>query len=138
MIVKDALALMAKNPTVDFPWEGALIALVNTFVPEGSQLDPTSADATALLDAINSMEDALKEMVYSSNIGLAKVATSASTLTTPAKSGRTYFLGVFAALCCVIALWLTAKVGNGASSGDVVEILKLLLSLAAPSGPASP
>ena len=128
MNVKKAISLMAANPAVDFPFQPTLIKLINGFVGPESQLDPLTAEAKEVQDAINTMDASLQEMVYNSNLDSVNVIDP---LPAPVavKDSRSYLLVMFAVTLCLTAMLMVTKVGNGASGSDVVEILKLILGL---------
>lgn len=131
MNVKKAVDLMARNPAVDFPWEPVLINLINGFVPEDRQLDPLTAEAREILEAIESMDASLQEMVYNSNVDPVKVIDPLPAPVAVMKNSRSHLLVLFAATLCVAALMMVMKVGDGVTGSDVVEILKLIHSLVA-------
>lgn len=130
MNVKKAISLMAANPAVDFPFQPTLIKLINGFVGTERQLDPLTAEAKEVQDAIDSMDTSLQEMVYNSNLDSVNVIDP---LPAPVavKDGRSYLLVMFAATLCLTALLMVTKLGNGATGSDVVEIVKLIHSLIA-------
>lgn len=68
MNVKIAISMMAKNPAVNFNWENDLVALVNSFLPNESQLDPRTAGAKEVETAIGSLEASLQDMVYAASL----------------------------------------------------------------------
>lgn len=131
MNVKKAVALMARNPAVDFPWEPVLINLINGFVPEDRQLDPLTAEAKEVLEAIDSMDASLQEMVYNSNLDSVNVIDPLPAPVAVVKSNRSHMLILFSVTLCVAALMMVMKVGDGVTGSDVVEILKLIHSLVA-------
>lgn len=133
MNVKQAIGLMAQNPAVDFQWESTLITLINSFLPPDRQLDPHTAEATEVQAAIDSLDSSLQDMVYNSNLGLANVANPLPTSVPTVKPNKTYLLGLCAVTVCVIALMLTAQHGGGLTGPDVVEIIKLFISLVVPA-----
>lgn len=132
MNVKGAIALMVQYPAVDFPWQRALINLVNACSSPDRQLDPLTAEAKEVQDAINSMDASLQEMVYNSSLDSVNVTEPVPAPVVVMKDGRSHLLVFFAVTLCLTALMMTLKVGNGATGSDVVEILKLFLSLIGP------
>lgn len=145
MNVKDAIVLMAKHPAVGFPWEETLVSLVNGFLPAESQLDPNTASASEVQVAIDSLEVTLQEMVYASHIGPAQTPYTPPPVVQPppviapvqvVDSGKTIVFWMFGAGICICAVLLALRVGDGASSADVVELLKLAISLISDKAPA--
>jgi hypothetical protein len=129
MNVKSAIGLMARNPAVDFPWQPALINLINGFVPADRQLDPLTAEAKEVQEAIGSMDASLQEMVYNSNLDSVNVIDPVPAPVAVIKNSRSNLLLLFAFTLCACALMMVWKVGDGATGADVVEILKLILSV---------
>lgn len=134
MNVKDAVALMAKNPAVGFPWEGALVSLINGFLPPESQLDPLTAEAKEILDAIETFEPSVKEMIYGSSLGNVNVVSPSPPVAVLAPSvgpmnPTAYHQLMLGAVGAVVATAAVGMAMNGAAAGDVIELLKLLASL---------
>lgn len=133
MNVRDAVALMAKNPAVGFPWEGALVSLVNGFLPQANQLDPITAEAKEILDAIELLEPSVKEMIYGSSLGNVNVAIPlpapapipAAGPMNPVTYHQLMLGGVGAALTTVVVIMAL----RGSAAADILEMLKLLVSL---------
>lgn len=129
MNVKSAIELMAKNPAVDFPWQVTLVNLINGFIPADRQLDPLTAEAKEVKEAIGLMDASLQEMVYNSNLDSVNVIDPVPAPVAVIKNSRSNLLVLFAVTLCVSALMMVWKVGDGATGADVVEILKLILSI---------
>lgn len=133
MNVRDAVALMAKNPAVDFPWEGTLVGLINGFLPQASQLDPLTAEAKEIQDAIETLEPSLKDMIYGSNLGNANIVTPlpSSTVATAVQPMNpvTYHQLAFGAVGVVLCGVTIMMAMRGAASSDIIEMLKVLVSL---------
>jgi len=127
MNVRDAVALMAKNPAVGFPWEGALVSLINGFLPQANQLDPLTAEAKEILDAIETLEPSVKEMIYGSNLGNVNVVTPlpATGPMNPVTYHQIMLGGVGAVFTAVVVIMAL----KGSASADIIEMLKLLASL---------
>lgn len=134
MNVKKAINMMVRNPAVDFPWKHALFGLVNSVLPSGSQLDPLTASAMELQDAVSTLDAATKQLLFDSTLthgrdlgGQTPVVDNAEGAI-DMKSRNALFIA-FGATICVCALVLTSKVGGGVGleSKEIVELLKLLL-----------
>lgn len=149
MNVKDAIALMAKNPAVSFPWEGTLVGLINGFLPEGNQLDPNTAQAADVQAAIDSLTTELQEMVYTSHIGpsqspyvsqpapapaqpapvpLVPVLSPADANAAALTASRNLIFKLFGAVICIIALLWALNLGSGKPS-DVIDLLRIAVTL---------
>lgn len=133
MNVRDAVALMAKNPAVGFPWEGALVSLINGFLPQANQLDPITAEAKEILDAIETLEPSVKEMIYGSSLGNANIVTPLPATVAAAAAGpmnaitfHQIMLGSAGAAVVLVTIMMAMK---GAAANDIVEMFKVLASL---------
>jgi len=135
MNVKDAIDLMARNPAVGFPWEPTLVNLVNGFLPSGCQLDPHTAEALEIQNAIDSLDASIQEMVLTSSIGAANVAASVPTPSIPAPKQSKADLQKWAGfLVCIFALSIAAKIGDGAIVLEIIKVFAPLLGVDLPSG----
>lgn len=134
MKIEDALNLMGRNPAVDFPWEEALIGLVNSFLNVDAQLDPRTATAMEIKSALSTLDAVTQQMVLVTSVG-GQVSVMSDTPVSSAgvktdKTSRHFaaFMG-FGATVCVIALFLASGVGNGVNTEAVVEISKLIVEI---------
>jgi len=148
MNVKDAIALMAKNPAVSFPWENVLIGLINGFLPEGNQLDPNTAQASDVQGAIDSLTAELQEMVYTSHIGpsqspyvpqptpsppqptpMIPIMSPADANTAALTANRNFMFKMFGVAIVVIALMWALNLGGGSKPSDVIELLRIAVTM---------
>lgn len=150
MDVKSAIALMAKNPLVDFPWESTLIGLVNGFLSEEKQLDPSTASGSDIAAAIELLEPTIRDMVYASHIAPGQVvnqvpvpppvvqtpAPPQQSQLTPAENNaaalsatRNTMFKMLGVVICIIALYWALTLKGGAEPKDVIELLKVAISM---------
>jgi pyridoxal/pyridoxine/pyridoxamine kinase len=134
MKIEDALNLMGRNPAVDFPWEEALIGLVNSFLNADAQLDPRTATAMEIKSALSTLDAVTQQMVLVTSVG-GQVSLQSDTPVSDAggktdKTRRHFaaFMG-FGATVCIVALILASGVGNGTNTEAVVEITKLIVEI---------
>lgn len=127
MNVKKAIELMAANPAVDFAWEGTLIKLINGFLSAESQLDPNTAAALEIQQALDSLDAATQELVFTSNIGPASVASPLpAPVVTPKKTTIPNVLKYAGFAICGYALVKAAEIGD---MKTVVELAKMFAPL---------
>lgn len=143
MKIEDALILMGRNPAVDFPWEDALIGLVNNFLKADAQLDPRTATAMEIKTALSTLDAVTQQMVLLTSVGGQVSPTSdlpvPDTGTKTDKSRRHFvtFMG-FGATLCVVALILATGVGSGVNTEAVVEITKMIVEVMKMLNPTVP
>lgn len=137
---------MAKNPAVDFPWQAALCGLINSFLPEGGQLDPYTAEAPEIQKAIDGLEASTQQMLYDSSLGTAAAAAGGATITHQTGVADPRQMRLFLVLgltICLFAVFLYKGMGGegGLDSKDLVEIIRMVLqalvSGSVPDGNAS-
>jgi pyridoxal/pyridoxine/pyridoxamine kinase len=134
MKIEDALNLMGRNPAVDFPWEEALIGLVNSFLNADAQLDPRTATAMEIKSALSTLDAVTQQMVLLTSVGGQVSLTSdlpvpnAGQKTDKTRRHFATFMG-FGGTVCVIALILASGVGNGVNTEAVVEVTKLIVEI---------
>jgi len=137
MIVKDALTLMEKNPAVGFPWEGTLVSLVNGFVGQANQLDPTTAQAADIRLVIESLDAGSKDMIYGasldnvpspSSIQLPQPAPLPSPAMGPmnATTFHQLMLGGFGFLVMGVTIMMAMR---GAAASDIAEMFKIIATM---------
>lgn len=137
MNVKAAINMMVKNPAVDFPWELSVYGLVNSFLPDESQLDPHTATAVDVQKAVMDMDVVTQEMLYTSVLtpvrdiqppSAAALGNGLDTSTDHDTKKRNTIFILFGGTICVIALMLTSHAGGIVlESKDIVELLKVLI-----------
>jgi CBS domain-containing protein len=134
MKIEDALNLMGRNPAVDFPWEEALIGLVNSFLNVDAQLDPRTATAMEIKAALSTLDAVTQQMVLVTTVGGQVSLSSDQPVPSAGKADNksrrhsNAFIG-FGVAICVIALMLAAGIGDGVNSEAVVEITKLIVEV---------
>lgn len=134
MKIEDALNLMGRNPAVDFPWEEALIGLVNSFLNADAQLDPRTATAMEIKAALSTLDAVTQQMVLVTSVGGQVSVMSDTPVTgTGVKTDKTRrhfaaFMG-FGGTVCIVALILASGVGSGVNTEAVVEITKLIVEI---------
>jgi hypothetical protein len=142
MNVREAIVLMVNNPDVGFPWEGTLVRLINGFLPPESQLDPQTAEPLQIQQAIDTLDAATKEMVFSSEIAAGGGSRIPPAPAAPVvaidpqalehMSAAITKVAVF--MFAVIVLYIVARVGD---TSQIVEILKLVISAFLPNVPGT-
>jgi len=134
MKIEDALNLMGRNPAVDFPWEEALIGLVNSFLNVDAQLDPRTATAMEIKSALSTLDAVTQQMVFVTSVGGQVSLTSDQPVTdTGVKTDKTSrhfaaFMG-FGATVCIVALVLASGVGKETNTDAVVEVTKMIIEI---------
>jgi pyridoxal/pyridoxine/pyridoxamine kinase len=134
MKIEDALNLMGRNPAVDFPWEEALIGLVNSFLNADAQLDPRTATAMEIKSALSTLDAVTQQMVLVTSVGgqvsmmSDQPVSDAGVKTDKARKHFMAFMG-FGGTVCVIALILASGVGSGVNTEAVLEITKLIVEI---------
>lgn len=134
MKIEDALNLMVRNPAVDFPWEGALIGLVNSFLTADAQLDPHTATAMEIKSALSTLDAVTQQMVLITSVGGSAALLSQTPVPVAGsvnEKTRRHFMAFmgFGVAVCIIAVILAAGIGNGVNSEAVVEITKLIVEI---------
>lgn len=136
MNVRDAISLMAKNPAVGFTWEPTLITLVNGFLQSDCQLDPSTAEAKEIQDALATLDAATQDMILSSSLGVAAGGQNptpapmpapaqpevAAVPWSPSELQKLVGLGIL-----FITVLVAAK--NGLNIQDMIELIKVLSSM---------
>lgn len=127
MNVKDAIALMAMNPAVGFPWEGTLVNLVNGFLPKESQLDPHTAEAAEIQTAIDSLDASTQTMVFESILGPAQPGRDVPKQLTDeqVKTGLTILNKLAVIVFCGVVLYIAAGIGD---KNLLIEVFKLIFT----------
>lgn len=140
MKIEDALLLMARNPAVDFPWEEALIGLVNNFLHVDVQLDPRTASAMEIKVALSTLDAETQQMVLLTSVGgqftgapPMPVPESGKKTDTASRQFNTFM--IFGVAVCVIGVILAFNIGAGVNNDAVVEITKLIVELAKLASP---
>lgn len=134
MKIEDALNLMGRNPAVDFPWEEALIGLVNSFLNADAQLDPRTATAMEIKSALSTLDAVTQQMVLVTSVGgqvslmSDQPVSDAAVKTDKTRKHFAAFMG-FGATVCVVALILASGVGSGVNTEAVLEITKLIVEI---------
>ena len=144
MKIEDALNLMGRNPAVDFPWEEALIGLVNSFLPQEAQLDPLTATAMDIKASLATLDAVTQQMILLTSVG-GQIGPFSATPAAPAvaaateksdKSKRSFnlFMGFGGALVLLAILSATDIGGdNKEAMIEVAKLLKELATIVAPS-----
>ena len=134
MKIEDALNLMGRNPAVDFPWEEALIGLVNSFLNADAQLDPRTATAMEIKSALSTLDAVTQQMVLVTSVGgqvsmmSDQPVAAAAVKTDKTRKHFMAFMG-FGGTVCAIALILASGVGSGVNTEAVLEITKLIVEI---------
>lgn len=144
MKIEDALNLMGRNPAVDFPWEEALIGLVNSFLPQEAQLDPLTATAMDIKASLATLDAVTQQMILLTSVG-GQIAPFTSIPSTPVaavgeksdKSKRSFnlFMGFGGAL--VLLAILSATDIGGENKEAMIEVAKLIKELATIVAPSA-
>lgn len=136
MKIEDALNLMGRNPAVDFPWEGALIGLVNSFLSAETQLDPLTATAMEIRASLETLDAGTQQMILLTSVGgqtppMAPTPTPApADPVAAAKSKRETWLWFgFGGTICLIAIMLAAGLGSDSKAEALVEVTKLIFEV---------
>lgn len=149
MKIEDALNLMGRNPAVDFPWEEALIGLVNSFLPQDAQLDPLTATAMDVKASLATLDAVTQQMILLTSVGgqigpfspTPAAPAAAAVLEKPDKSNRSFnlFMGFGGALVLLAILSATDLGGNNKEAiVEVAKLIKELATIVAPSAFPSP
>lgn len=135
MKIEDALNLMGRNPAVDFPWEGALIGLVNSFLPGEAQLDPLTATAMEIRASLDTLDAGTQQMILLTSVGgqtppMAPTPSASADSPAAAKSKRDTWLWFgFGGTICLVALFLATGLGSDAKAEALVEVVKLIVEV---------
>jgi len=143
MKIEDALNLMGRNPAVDFPWEGALIGLVNSFLSAEAQLDPLTATAMEIRASLETLDAGTQQMILLTSVGgqaPPMVPTAVIDPIAAAKSKRESWLWYgFGGTMCLIAFMLATGLGSDAKAEALVEVSKMIFEvlklIASPTAP---
>lgn len=144
MKIEDALNLMGRNPAVDFPWEEALIGLVNSFLSQEAQLDPLTATAMDIKAALATLDAVTQQMILLTSVG-GQIAPFSSAESTPAavpeksdKSKRSFNLFMaFGGALVLLAILAATDVGGGTNREALIEVAKLVKELATIVAPSA-
>ncbi|MNP96534.1 hypothetical protein D3C85_91190 [compost metagenome] len=134
MNVRDAISLMAKNPAVGFTWEPTLITLVNGFLPSDRQLDPSTAEAKEIQDALATLDVATQDMILTSSLGVAAGGQNPTPapLQAPAQAPAVpWSPSELQKLVGLSILFVTVLVAakNGLNIPEIIELIKVLSSM---------
>jgi hypothetical protein len=136
MNVRDAISLMAKNPAVGFTWEPTLITLVNGFLPSDRQLDPSTAEAKEIQDALATLDVATQDMILTSSLGVAAggqnpTPTPLQTPATAQAPTAPWSPSELQKLVGLGILFVTTLVAakNGLNIPEIIELIKVLSSM---------
>lgn len=136
MKIEDALNLMGRNPAVDFPWEGALIGLVNSFLSAETQLDPLTATAMDIRSSLETLDAGTQQMILLTSVGGQMPPMAPAPTPTPAdpvavaKSKRETWLWFgFGGTICLVALFLATGLGSDTKAEALVEVVKLIVEV---------
>jgi hypothetical protein len=138
MNVRDAIALMVKNPAVGFSWESTLITLVNGFLPPDHLLDAATAEAAEIQAALATLDAATQEMILTSSLGASQVGSpppsaipTPATIVTSSPSEFQKLIGLF-----ILFITVLFAVKSGMNMQDIIDLIKVLAGMdGVPAGP---